>query len=142
MEVFTNDGLATPGTTASFRVYVRVTTGNEKGSNTVVVTNPVGGGGPDPVTASGDWDMASGDALITWDASSDPLLDHYEIRVTPGSTYDPSNFTVAGSQQPGSTELHTTEGLANSGDVASYKVFVALTSGQETGSNTVTITRP
>ena len=40
LETLTNAGLASAGTTASFRVYVRLTTGNEKGSNTVVVTNP------------------------------------------------------------------------------------------------------
>jgi len=142
LEVFTNDGLATPGTTASFRVYVRVTTGNEKGSNTVVVTNPVGGGGPDPVTASGDWDQASADALITWDESADPNLDHYEIRMSPGSSYNSSSATTIGSVQSGTSEFHTTDGLANSGDVASFKVFVALTNGNEAGSNTVTITRP
>jgi len=32
--------------------------------------------------------------------------------------------------------------LATSGDVASFKVFVRLTTGNAAGSNTVTITRP
>ena len=40
------------------------------------------------------------------------------------------------------TSLATTVGLENPGDVASFKVFVLLTTGNEAGSNTVTITRP
>lgn len=36
----TLDGLTTPGTTALYRVYVILTTGNERGSNTVPVTRP------------------------------------------------------------------------------------------------------
>jgi hypothetical protein len=36
----------------------------------------------------------------------------------------------------------TDEGLANAGDVASFKVYVVRDTGSETGSNTVTIGRP
>ena len=36
----TNVGLAAPGSVALFRVYVVLTTGNEKGSATVKVTRP------------------------------------------------------------------------------------------------------
>lgn len=39
-EFLTDAGLTTPGSTSSFKVYVVTTTGNEKGSNTVVVTRP------------------------------------------------------------------------------------------------------
>ncbi len=39
-EFLTDAGLTSPGSTASFKVYVVTTTGNEKGSNTVVVTRP------------------------------------------------------------------------------------------------------
>ena len=104
--------------------------------------SPAPGSTPDSMNASGQWDEASLEAVITWDGSDDPNLDHYEVRMTPGPTYDSSNFTTIGSEQPGTTELRTTEGLANSGDVASFKVYVVLTTGNEAGSNTVTITRP
>jgi len=40
LEFLTDAGLSTPGTTATFKVFVRTTTGNEKGSNTVAVTRP------------------------------------------------------------------------------------------------------
>ena len=36
----TNQGLVAPGATALFKVYVVLTTANEKGSNTVSVTGP------------------------------------------------------------------------------------------------------
>ena len=39
-EFFTDAGLAAVGDTATFKVYVITTTGNEKGSNTLVVTRP------------------------------------------------------------------------------------------------------
>ena len=39
-EFFTDTGLGAPGNVASFRVYVITDTGNEKGSNTLVVTRP------------------------------------------------------------------------------------------------------
>ena len=103
---------------------------------------PSPGSTPDGTTASGDWDAASGDALITWDETANANLDHYEIRMTPGPTYNSSSATAIGSVQSGTTEFRTTDGLANSGDVASYKIYVVLTTGNEAGSNAVTITRP
>ena len=39
-EFLTDSGLTTAGNTASFKVYVVLTTGNEKGSNTVAITRP------------------------------------------------------------------------------------------------------
>jgi len=39
-EFVTNHGLTTAGNTASFKVYEVLTTGNEKGSNTLVITRP------------------------------------------------------------------------------------------------------
>ena len=49
--------------------------------------------------------------------------------------------SVIGSQPPGSAGTTTLAGLASPGNVASFKVFVVLTTGNEAGSNTVTITR-
>jgi len=40
LEFLTNAGLAVTGDTASFKVYVITSTGNEKGSNTLVITRP------------------------------------------------------------------------------------------------------
>ncbi|MEX2176937.1 MAG: hypothetical protein WD872_21425, partial [Pirellulaceae bacterium] len=70
-------------------------------------------------------------------------LFQYEVRMTPGPTYDADADTVVGNvPASGTPTFFTTAGLANSGDTASFKVFVILTTGNEAGSNTVTITRP
>lgn len=103
---------------------------------------PSPGSTPNAVTASGQWDDLNSEAVITWSESSEPNLDRYEIRMTPGATYDTENDTVVGSESPGTLEFHTTDGLFNPGDVASFKVYVVLTTVNEAGSNTVTITRP
>ncbi|MEK6260423.1 MAG: hypothetical protein AABP62_17535 [Planctomycetota bacterium] len=59
-----------------------------------------------------------------------------------GATFDAATATVVAHIPAGTTTLETTAGLENSGDIASFKVFVKLTTGNEAGSNTVTITRP
>ena len=41
LEFLTDAGLTSQGVTASFKVFVKTTTGNEKGSNTVVITRPL-----------------------------------------------------------------------------------------------------
>lgn len=41
LEFLTLDGLPSPGSTGLYRVYVVLTTGNEKGSNTVAITRPL-----------------------------------------------------------------------------------------------------
>jgi hypothetical protein len=66
----------------------------------------------------------------------------YEVRMTPAATYDSNNASVIANQSPGTEQLDTTEGLFSPGDVASFKIYVMLTTGNEAGSNTVTITRP
>lgn len=43
LELLTLAGLETPGATALYRVFVILTTGNEKGSNTVAITRPLPG---------------------------------------------------------------------------------------------------
>jgi hypothetical protein len=100
------------------------------------------GSTPDAVTASGTWDEETLEAVLTWSASSNSNLSHYEIRVSPGASYDSASASVAGQTQPGTEEFHTTQELLSPGDVASFKVYVILTTGNISGSNTVTITNP
>jgi hypothetical protein len=104
--------------------------------------SPAPGSTPDAVTASGVWDDLNSEAVITWSESSEPNLDRLDIRITPGPTYHPEHDSVIGSESPGTLEFRTSDGLFNPGDVASFKVYVVLTTVNEAGSNTVTITRP
>jgi hypothetical protein len=104
---------------------------------------PDAGSTPDAVSANGVWDAVAGMAKITWSASSDPNLDHYEIRFCAGPNYSTENEAVSGSVAPNEPrEFLTLDGLAASGNVATFKVYVVTATGNEKGSNTVTITRP
>ena len=103
---------------------------------------PNPGSTPTASVLAGAWNIATSQADLSWTPSDDPNLEEYEVRMSPGASYDAANATVVANLPPGSTALETTAGLANPGDVASFKVFVKLTTGNVAGSNTVTITRP
>ena len=106
------------------------------------VMTPAPGSTPAAATLSGTWNPTTAQAQFSWPASDNPNLDEYVLRMSPGATYDAGTATVIGNIPAGTTTIATTEGLASSGDVASFKLFVQLTTGNEAGSNTVTITRP
>ena len=106
----------------------------------VMTPNP--GSTPAPVPLTGGWNPVTAQAEFSWPPSDNPNLDEYEMRMSPGATYDGSTATVIGNIPAGTTIFATTAGLANSGDEASFKLFVKLTTGNEAGSNTITITRP
>ncbi len=103
---------------------------------------PLPGSTPDGVTLTGVWNPATGQADFNWPASTNANLDQYQQRMSSGSSFDTATATVVGNIPSGTTTFATTAGLENTGDVASFKAFVVLTTGNEAGSNTVTITRP
>lgn len=100
------------------------------------------GSTPDAVTASVAWDGVTNEAVVTWTGSTNSNLQHYEIRVSPGATYDSGTASVAGQVLAGTEEFRTTQELASPGDTATFKVFVVLQTGNQAGSNPATITRP
>ncbi len=103
---------------------------------------PEPGSTPDAVTASIVWDAVLLQAKITWSASDNPNLSHYEIRFCAGPNYSTSDESVIGSVSPSEPrEFLTASGLTTPGSTASFKVYVVLTTGNEKGSNTVTLTR-
>ncbi len=103
---------------------------------------PAPGSTPAAVTLGGAWNGATQLADLSWTPSSDPDLAEYEIRFSPGAAYDALTASVIGNQPPGTLNFSTSAGLSLSSDIASYKVFVRLTTSNEAGSNTLTITRP
>ena len=103
---------------------------------------PQPGSTPDPVTLSGAWNAGLAQAVLNWTASAAPTLAEYEVRRSPGATYSDATATVVGNLLPGTTSFATAAGLDASGDVASFKVFVRLSTGNIAGSNPLTITRP
>ncbi len=104
--------------------------------------SPNPGSTPDPSVLSGSWNAATSQAVLSFTPSDDPNLDEYIVYMSLGATFDAAAATVVAHILVGTTTLETTAGLENSGDIASFKVFVKLTTGNEAGSNTVTITRP
>ena len=111
-------------------------------TQTLPVITAAAGSTPDPVNLTGVWNAVESQAEFTLTASSNPNLDHYQVRMSIGSTFDAATATVIGNFPPGTTSFSTTDGLETPGDVASFKLYVVLTTGNEAGSNTVTITRP
>jgi hypothetical protein len=104
---------------------------------------PEAGSTPDAVTASGSFDVPLGQGKITWTPSADPNLFQYEVRRCSGVTFSTETEVVIGNISPTDPrEFLTLSGLDSSGDIACFKVYVILTTGNEKGSNTVTITRP
>jgi len=99
------------------------------------------GSTPDPVSVSGAWNAVSGKGVLTILPSADPKLDYYSVRTAPPPTYKANDETAIGRIEKGETEFLTTAGLAATGSVGLFKVYVVLTTGNEKGSATVKITR-
>jgi len=98
---------------------------------------------PDPVVLTAGWDSPEKQARLTWTASEDKTLDHYQIRACPGPKYageDERVVTRVPKDAP--RELLTLDLLPKPGAVASYRVYVVLTTGNERASEAVTVDRP
>lgn len=104
---------------------------------------PLPGSTPEAVTATAEWYAGRKMARITWEASSDPDLEKYQIRFSPGAHYSTDGEAVIGNVAPGEPlEFFTNEGLASPGDTASFKVYVITKTGNEKGSKAVQVTWP
>jgi hypothetical protein len=106
---------------------------------------PAPGSTPAAVTANGAWDGPLVKAKITFSLSADPNLQEYELRFCAGPNYSTETEAVApgGNIAAGGVrEFQTDAGLSAPASVATFKVYVQTTTGNEKGSNTVTIVRP
>ena len=103
---------------------------------------PDPGSTPDGVLANGNWNVPTTQGKLTWDASTAPDLDEYEVRWSPGPDYDPdTEVVIANIAKTAPREYFTTQGLLAIGDASNFKIYVKTTTGNERGSNTVKITR-
>ena len=111
---------------------------------TLPALNPPSGHTPDAVNASSLWDAVLQKAVTTYTASADPDLDRYELRGSFGGTkYNADTATVLAFHLAGDvTPFQTDDGLVASGSKVFMKVFVRLTTGNEKGSKTLSVTRP
>ena len=103
---------------------------------------PEPGSTPDGVIANGLWNIPTTQGKLTWDASTAPDLDEYEVRWSPGLTYNSANEVVlANIAKDAPREFFTTQGLGAIDDESVFKIYVKTTTGNERGSNTVKIKR-
>ena len=106
---------------------------------------PAPGSTPTAVTATGEFDTTQQKAKLTNSESTDPDLLRVEWRFCAGPDYSTETEAVVpnGSIPAGGVpEIFTDAALANPGDVATFRAYVITTTGNEKGSNTVTILRP
>ena len=105
--------------------------------------SPKPGSTPKPVTLTGVWDAAQVKAKLTWTASTDNALDSYELRAVPGPDYTTDDEVVVATFAPTDPkEYFTGQFFATAGTVVSYKLYVVLTTGNEAGSDSVSVARP
>ena len=81
-------------------------------------------------------------ADLQWSASPNPDLDHYSIRTAPGPTYKAADESVVDDVPSNQTDFSTNAGLLAPGATALFRVYVVLTTANEKGSNTVSVTHP
>ena len=104
---------------------------------------PAPGHTPDAVNLTGNYNTTTQEGEYAWSASTDPMLERIEIRQSPGPEYSEDAYTVLASFPPGGPlTLSTPAGFENPGQTSSVKAYVILNTGNERGSNTVTLTRP
>lgn len=104
---------------------------------------PLPGHTPDAVVLTAVWDEVEGKARLSWTASTDADLASYQIRMSPAETYEADAESIIETLPGGeATEYLTAAGLPAPGAVASYKVYVILTTDNERGSDAVAVTRP
>lgn len=98
---------------------------------------------PEPVAANAVWDVPGTKAKVTWEASEDADLAHYQVRGVAGEDYQASDEVLLATVGPGDPrEVLTAFALTNPGVTAGFKVYVVLTTGREKGSLPVFVTRP
>lgn len=131
---------------AAMRDYRKAVQGEFPADHALVTSlprlTPAAGSKPDAVAVTGTWLAQQQKAKITWEASTDAKLDHYEIRWSPGSNYSTEDEAVLadiGKEDP--REYLTDQGLAEAGQSSSFKVYVVTTSENEKGSAPVTVKR-
>ena len=104
--------------------------------------SPLPGHTPERVNASAMY-QAPNQTKIVHDASTDATVSHYELRGNAGDEYNDGDAVVIASHEPGEPmEFVTPFGLTQPGARAAFKVFVVLTTGNESGSAEMVVERP
>ena len=97
---------------------------------------------PPPVELTAKWDPDKAAALLTWSQPHNSDHEKFEVRYHPGPKYKSSDEQIVGTVIKGVLSVLTDFGLAESGDVAYFKVYNIGSDGNEKGSNAVKVVRP
>ncbi len=124
----------------------RAVAGRLPPSHAMVVTMPAlwppPGHTPEPVVLSGAWDAVAGAARLTWEASADAMLSHYELYGCAGPEYDSEAAEkIARVEKDATREVLTQALLAAPGAQAVFRVYVVLETGNERASEVVGVGR-
>lgn len=103
---------------------------------------PLPGHTPEASVLSGEWNPLTNMADLSWTASVDPKLESYRVRRSGATPYNTNTEIAVGTLPPGTLTLSTNAGLTVGGSTMGFKVYVHLTTGNEKGSNAVSITNP
>lgn len=109
----------------------------------VPALSPEPGATPEAVALSASWDTASDLASLVWTPSDNPKIAHYAVRYCSPPTYKVAEeqAIAGGIVAPTITTFETLFGLAATGSMACFKVYVVTTDGNEKGSNAVKVIR-
>ena len=103
---------------------------------------PLPGHTPAAVNASAVF-VAPGSSRIVYDASTDAMLQSYQLRGNVGEHYSDEDAVVIATHGPNAArEFVTPFGLNQPGAHVAFKVFVILTTDNEAGSSALLVERP
>ena len=104
--------------------------------------SPLPGHTPQAVNASAVLE-GTNQSKVVYDASTDSMLESYELRGSAGDEYNDEDAVVIATNEPGAPrEFITPFGLNQPGAKVALKVYVKLTTGNEAGSAAMFVQRP
>lgn len=101
---------------------------------------PLPGHTPEASVLTGVWNSVTSKADLSWTESTDPDFLHYQVRRDGSSPYNTNTEQVVATLPAGTLSFSTDAGLVTPGSTMGFKVYVVLTTGNQKGSNAVTIT--
>ncbi len=97
---------------------------------------------PEPVQLSGVYNAATGQGDLSWTASTDANLDHYNVRISAGPKFKGADATLLATLSPGTTTYKIPSQFLQAGATLCAVVDVVLDDDHEKQSNAVTLTVP
>ena len=97
---------------------------------------------PEPVKLSGLYNAQSGEGDLSWTASPDPNLRHYEVKISAGPRYKEADSSLLATLEPGTLSFRIPAIYLQPGATICAVVEVVLDDDHERQSNAVTLSAP